>query len=38
VALGTALTDSATRPAALARLAARAAEVYRDSNLVVCAE
>jgi len=32
---GTALTDSVTRPAALARLAANAADVYRDSNQVV---
>src|SRR5438477_13031403 len=32
---GIALTDSVTRPAALARLAAKAADVYRDSNQVV---
>lgn len=32
---GGALTDSATRPAALARLAAQTAEVYRDSNQAV---
>jgi putative CocE/NonD family hydrolase len=32
---GAALTDSATRPAALARLAAKAAEVYIDNNQTV---